>query len=89
MSNDYPGKVFPVTAKELGAFVAEQKALQTPGQMYNVPITKPMTDRDRLAEKLFSTTVSTYDEDDYAIDAAKSAIKHANLFFDTLENNNE
>ena len=60
-----------------------------PAGWFSDPQVNAMTDRDRLAEKLFSTTVSTYDEDDYAIDAAKSAIKHANLFFDTLENNND
>ena len=78
-----PGQVIPVTAKELGAFVAEQnqKAILSP----NI---RQMTDRDRLAVKLFSGTVSMYDEDDFCDEAVKWAIKSANKFFDALENNN-
>ena len=58
------------------------------GKWFSVP--KPsMTDRDRLAEKIFSQHVGAFEEDDYTKVVAKGAIHNANIFFDTLENNNE
>ena len=46
-----------------------------------------MTDRARLAEKLFLRNISMYSNKPEL--AARWAKDSANIFFDTLENNNE
>jgi len=56
---------------------------------FKVPITKPMTDRDRLAEKLYVYYAYHNASDEELIEFSTFAIKSAGIFFNALENNNE
>ena len=50
---------------------------------------KPMSDRDRLAEKLYLKWYENGMNDVWYKTRTKHAIEAASIFFDTLENNNE
>ena len=73
-------KTFEITAKELGAFVATQ--LEKPRAF---PV---MTDRAKLAEKLFIETHQPGMEGCWYKNKAQVSIFAANIFFDTLEGSN-